>query len=145
MRGGTENLSGIVGLAVALERSYKDLEKEMRREASLRDRLQERVLDIPGSRIHGDPDHRLPNTLNCGFEGIESESILIALDQQGIAVSNGAACSSGTLEPSHVLIAMGYPVRQARGAVRFSLGPGVTEEEIEEAGGHLAEIVRRLR
>ncbi len=144
-RGGTENLPGIIALAAALERSYRDLEAEMRREGSLRDRLQQGVLDIPGSRIHGDPDHRLPNTLNCGFEGIDSETILVALDREGIAASSGSACTSGTIEPSHVLTAMGIAVREARGAVRFSLGRGTTGQEIEDLSRRLPEIVERLR
>ena len=144
-RGGTENLPGIIALAAALERSYRDLEAEMRRGALLRDRLQQGVLDIPGSRIHGDPDHRLPNTLNCGFEGIDSETILVALDREGVAASSGSACTSGTIEPSHVLIAMGIGLREARGAVRFSLGKGTTGQEIEELTGRLPEIVERLR
>lgn len=144
-RGGTENVAGIIGLAAALKKSYSDCEREVRALASLRNRLQEAVLDIPGSRLHGDPDHRLANTLNVGFQGIDSEILLILLDQEGIAASNGAACSSGTLEPSHVLIAQGLSTKEARGAVRFSLGRETTNEEIETVSRVLPGIVDRLR
>ncbi len=144
-RGGTENLPGIIGLAAALEKSYRELETEGRREQVLRDRLQQGVLDIPGSRIHGDPDHRLPNTLNVGFEGIDSETVLVALDREGVACSSGSACASGTIEPSHVLLAIGFSPREARGAVRFSLGRRTTEQEIDQTGQRLRKIVSRLR
>lgn len=144
-RGGTENLAGIVGLAAALQKAYGDLETETRREADLRDRLQARILEIPDVRIYGDSDGRIGNTLNVGFEGIESELILVALDREGIAASNGSACVSGALEPSHVLLAMGCSPAEAKGAIRFSLGRGTTADEIDHVGSVLPEIVQRLR
>ncbi|MBI2083959.1 MAG: cysteine desulfurase [Deltaproteobacteria bacterium] len=144
-RGGTENLAGIVGLAGALKKVYGELEIEMRREAGLRDRLQEMLLCIPGAKVYGDPQSRVGNTLSIGFEGIASEMILVAMDREGIAASNGAACVSGALEPSHVLLAMGCSQLEAKGAVRFSIGRETTEEEIEYVGKILPNVVNRLR
>lgn len=145
-RGGIENLPGIVGFGEAMERIHKDLEQESARLAGLRDRLQRGLVELlPGIRIHGDEDHRVSNTLHVSFEGITSETILVALDREGIAVSSGSACASGALEPSHVLMAMGISKGEAKGAVRFSLGRGTTEEDIAYTLEKMPEIVKRLR
>ncbi|MBI4196313.1 MAG: cysteine desulfurase [Deltaproteobacteria bacterium] len=144
-RGGTENVAGIIGLAQALKVSLEEMEREKARLKRLRDLLEERIRSIPGACIYGDLENRLENTTFAGFDRIDSETILIALDRHGIAASNGAACSSGTLEPSHVLMAMGFSEREAKGAVRFSVGRFTTEEEIHTVGEKLPEIVSHLR
>lgn len=147
-RGGTENLPGIVGFGAAVEGISRDLEAETRRLELLRDRLQNSLLQsIPGTEIHGDlePRHRVCNTLNVSFEGITNEVILIALDREGIAVSSGSACASGAVEPSHVLQAMGVAKERAKGAVRFSLGRGTTQAEIDTVLEKLPKVVERLR
>ena len=132
-RGGTENLAGVVGFGAAMERIHHDMEKESARVASLRDRLQAGLIEsVPGTRIHGKERHRIGNTLMVTFEGVTSETILLALDRQGIAVSAGSACASGALEPSHVLMAMGVASKEAKGAVRFSLGRQTTEDDINK-------------
>lgn len=145
-RGGTQSLPGIVGLAEAMKRVHEDLEEETTRLKGLRDRLQNQLLErVPGTRVHGDLEHRVANTLNVGFEGIESETILIALDRAGIAVSSGSACASGAVEPSHVLMAMGFSPKQAKGAVRFSLGRGTSSHDIEYVLETVPGIVKNLR
>lgn len=145
-RGGTENLSGIVGFGEAIAKVQKDLDHEAERLRHLRDRLQNQLLaTVPGTHIHGNPDHRVANTLNLSFEGIASETILVALDREGIAVSSGSACASGALEPSHVLLAMGVSPGEAKGAVRFSLGRGTTENDIDYVVQKMPKIVERLR
>jgi cysteine desulfurase len=114
--------------------------------AALRDRLERGVLaGVSGTRVNGHPARRVPNTTSIGFEGIEAESLLIALDLEGVAVSTGSACSSGTLEPSHVLKAMGLPLHDTQNAIRFSLGPSNTEAEIDHVLSILPGIVERLR
>ncbi len=145
-RGGTQNLPGIVGLAEAMKRVQGDLEEETTRLKSLRDLLQNQLLArVPGTRVHGDLEHRVANTLNVGFEGIESEAILIAMDRAGIAVSSGSACASGAVESSHVLMAMGLSPKQAKGAVRFSLGRGTSQHDIEYVLETVPGIVKNLR
>jgi cysteine desulfurase len=114
--------------------------------AALRDRLERGILErVPGTTVNGARDARVPNTSNIGFDGVEAESLLIALDLEGVAVSTGSACSSGTLEPSHVLKAMGLPLHQTTNAIRFSLGHGNTEAEIDRVLEVVPAIVTRLR
>ena len=145
-RGGTENLPGIVGFGEAIAKAQQDLDPEEERLRRLRDRLQNQLLaTVPGTHIHGNPDHRVANTLNLSFEGIASETILVALDREGIAVSSGSACASGALEPSHVLLAMGVPRGEAKGSLRFSLGRGTTENDIDYVLEKMPQVIERLR
>jgi cysteine desulfurase len=144
-RAGTENVAAIVGLGEALTRATAALPTEMPRLAALRDRLEAAARRIPGSRIAGESVARVCNTLNVAFEGCEGETLLVALDLAGVAVSTGSACSSGSLEPSPVLLAMGYPPSLAGGAIRFSLWRGTTAEEIDEVCALLPDVVARCR
>jgi cysteine desulfurase len=145
-RAGTENVPGIVGLGKACELAAKNIEDENNRVRLLRDRLESGILDsCPDCRVNGDPEHRLPNTTNISFEFIEGESILLMLDKYGICASSGSACTSGSLEPSHVLRAMGVPFTAAHGSVRFSLSRYNTEEEVDYTIEKLPPIVNRLR
>jgi cysteine desulfurase len=145
-RAGTENVAGIVGLAAAAEISSADRDKEFGRIKALRDRLETGLNEkLQNLRLNGHASLRLPNTLNLSFPFIESESLLLELDLKGIAVSSGSACSSGTGEPSHVLLSMGIPPEICRGALRFSLGRENTEEEVEYVLTLLPDIVRRLQ
>lgn len=141
-RPGTENVPAIVGLGVAARLARDGPAAESVR--ARRDRLEAAILSIPGTTINGAGAERVPNTTNASFDGIDAESLVIALDLEGIAVSAGSACSSGTLEPSHVLRAMGLPASRTRGAVRFSLGPATTDEEIDRVVAVLPRVVRRL-
>lgn len=144
-RAGTENVPAIVGLGVAARLAHHALAQRSSL-AALRDRLEDAVLAaVPGTVVNGDRQVRVPNTSNISFDGIEAESLLIALDLEGIAVSTGSACSSGTLEPSHVLRAMGLPHARARNALRFSLGPSTTEAEVDLVAGKLPALVAKLR
>jgi len=146
LRPGTENVAGIVGLGEACALAGADLAVSAAREAGLRDRLEQGILErIPHVRVNGDPQRRLPNTLNVGVAFLEGESMLVNLDIEGIAASTGSACSSGTLEPSHVQLAMGRSHEQAHGSLRFSLGRENTAAQIEETITTLARIVARLR
>jgi cysteine desulfurase len=145
-RAGTENTPAIAGLRVAAERAARQLTAEAARQAALRDRLEHGILrSVPGTVVNGEPAARVPNTTNISFEGVEGESIVIGLDLEGIAVSTGSACSSGTLEPSHVLRAMGLPPWRVESAVRFSLGPGTTDAEIDRLLEVVPAVVSRLR
>jgi cysteine desulfurase len=145
-RAGTENVPAIEGLRVAAEIVFRTPPAEARRIASLRDRLESGILGlVPGSAVNGDPAARVPNTSNISFERVEGESLVIALDLEGIAVSTGSACSSGTLEPSHVLRAIGLSSSRVQSAIRFSLGPGTTEAEIDRVLDVLPALVARLR
>ena len=144
-RGGTENVAGIVGLGEALERACAALATEVPRLADLRDRLEAAAKRIPGSRVAGAGAARVCNTSNVAFEGCEGEALLAALDMAGVAISTGSACSSGTLEPSPVLLAMGYPPELARGAVRFSLWSGTTAEQIQRVCELLPGVVEQTR
>jgi cysteine desulfurase len=145
-RAGTENVPGIVGLGVAAAIAAGKLASEAHRLAALRDRLEARVLSaVPGSSVNGAREPRVPNTTNISFEGIEAESLLIALDLDGIAVSTGSACSSGTLEPSHVLKAMGLGPSRSQSSLRFSLGRGNTEQEVDQLVVVLPGAVEKLR
>jgi cysteine desulfurase len=145
-RAGTENTPAIEGLRVAAERAARRLADEAVRQAALRDRLEQGILEtVPGTVVNGDAGTRVPNTTNISFEGVEGESLVIGLDLEGIAVSTGSACSSGRLEPSHVLRAIGLPPGRVEGAVRFSLGPGTTEAEIDRVLEAVPAVVARLR
>lgn len=145
-RAGTENVPYIIGLGKACELAVSGLEKERTLLSSLRDRLQEGLLAaIPHCKINGDESHRLPNTLNISFEAVEGEALLLRLDQYGICASSGSACTSGSLEPSHVLRAMGVPFNYAHGSVRFSLSRYNTEAEINRVIEVMPGIVSDLR
>jgi cysteine desulfurase len=144
-RGGTENVPGIVGMGKAAEMAIAAL-GQMERVASLRDQLERRILDqIDDTHVNGRTDLRLPNTTNIGFARLEAEAILLLLSEQGICASAGAACSSGSLEPSHVLKAMGIDARIAHGAIRFSLSRYTTPDEIDRAVSVLPDMIVRLR
>jgi cysteine desulfurase len=144
-RGGTENVPGIVGLGVAARLAREAL-PALSTVAALRDRLETGILSaVSGTVVNGDPRSRVPNTTNISFDGIEAESLLIALDLEGVAVSTGSACSSGTLEPSHVLKAMGLPQAFARNSLRFSLGSSTTMAEIDFVVEALPRLVTKLR
>jgi cysteine desulfurase len=145
-RAGTENVPAIAGMGAATEQGRAKLGTEAARVAALRDRLEREVLSrIPATVVNGARERRVPNTTNISFERIEAESLLIALDLEGIAVSTGAACSSGTLEPSHVLRAMGLPTHRAQNSIRFSLGAGNTDAEIDYLLEKLPRAVEKLR
>ncbi len=145
-RAGTENLASIVGLGVAIERVAASMEQESARLIALRDRLKDGILEkIPHARLNGHPTERLPGNLNISFEFIEGESILLFLDHAGICASTGSACTSGSLEPSHVMLAIGLPHEQAHGSLRLTLGEENTEEEVDYLLGVLPGIVERLR
>jgi cysteine desulfurase len=144
-RAGTENVAGIVGAATALRLAYEDLPKIQPRIIALRDRLIAGVLTIPGSHLTGHPTDRLPNNASFVFEGVEGESILLSLDLLGIAASTGSACTSGSVDPSHVLLAMGLPVELAHGSLRLTLGKDNTEEEVETILSALPGIIEKLR
>ncbi len=147
-RGGTTNVPGAVGFAEALRLTYETLEEDAKYVASLRDRFIKRVTEeIPYVKLNGPKDgsKRLPNNADFSFEYIEGESILFSLDLAGIAVSSGSACSSGSLEPSHVLLALGVPEELAHGSIRFTFGKENTVEEVDYTVDKLKEIVDRLR
>jgi len=145
-RAGTENVTGIVGMGVAARIAAGKMADEGRRLAALRDRLEAGILRaVPGTAVNGSPEMRVPNTTNISFDRVEAESLLIALDLQGIAVSTGSACSSGTLEPSHVLKAMGFSAHRAQNSIRFSLGTSNTDAEIDRVIAVLPGIVDKLR
>ncbi len=145
-RAGTENVPGIVGLGKAVEIRAREMHAEAERVRALRDRLWEGIrARVPDVRLNGHPTERLPGTANLAFRHVESESIVLGLDLKGIAVSAGSACTSGNVEPSHVLVAMGVPLDWAMGAVRFSLGRSTTAEDIDEVVAGVEPIVRKLR
>jgi cysteine desulfurase len=144
-RAGTENVPGIVGLGAAARLAREELPAAASRIADLRDRLEARLLEIPGARVHGDRELRVPGTSNVAFAGAPGELLLINLDLEGVCVSTGAACSSGTLEPSPVLLALGLLPAQAREALRLSLGAGNSEEEVDRVAALLPALVARVR
>lgn len=145
-RGGTENVPYIIGLGKACELAKNHLEDENTRVKALRDYLEQKILEkIPNTLVNGDPVHRLPNTVSVSFEYVEGESILLLLSDLGICASSGSACTSGSLEPSHVLRAMGVPFTAAHGSIRFSLSIYNTKEEMDYIIGHLPPIIQRLR
>jgi cysteine desulfurase len=144
-RGGTENVAGIAGLGAAARLARQKMATEGPRLASLRDSLENKVLTVSGTAVNGSRENRVPNTTNISFDGVEAESLLIALDLEGFAVSTGSACSSGTLEPSHVLRAMGLPSHRTQNSIRFSLGAGNTEEQVDRLVAKLPTVVEKLR
>ena len=146
-RPGTENVAGIVGFAKAAELAVAEMETEAARQEKLRDKLikglQERLEDV---ELNGHPGHlRLCNNVNMSFKYVEGESLLLSLDMSGVAASSGSACSSGSLDPSHVLTAMGLPLEYALGSVRMTLGRDNTEEDVDYVLDVLPDIVKRLR
>ncbi|MFQ5692081.1 MAG: cysteine desulfurase NifS [Nitrospinota bacterium] len=145
-RSGTENVAGMVALGRACELAGEEMEEEAPRLARLRDRLQEGLQErIPEVAVNGDPERRLPGTLNMSFRAVGGEPLLINLDLAGVAVSTGSACASGNTDPSHVLVAMGVPRDLIEGSLRFSLGWGNTEEDVDRVIEVLPDIVARLR
>jgi cysteine desulfurase len=145
-RAGTENVPAIAGAGVAAQLAARKLGAETARLAAMRDRLEEGILDaVPGTAVNGERDRRVPNTTNISFDRVEAESLLIALDLEGIAVSTGSACSSGTLEPSHVLRAMGFSAHRTQNSLRFSLGLFSTDEEVDRVLSVLPRVVAKLR
>ena len=145
-RGGTENVPYIIGLGKACELAKKHLNEEQTRVRALRDYLEQRILErIPNTLVNGDRTNRLPNTLSVSFEYVEGESILLLLSDLGICASSGSACTSGSLEPSHVLRAMGVPFTAAHGSIRFSLSIYSTKDEMDYIIEHLPPIIQRLR
>ena len=145
-RAGTENVPGIVGMGAAAALARGTMAEEATRLAALRDRLEDGILRaVPGTAVNGARTARVPNTANISFDRVEAESLLIALDLDGLAVSTGSACSSGTLEPSHVLKAMGFPPHRTQNSIRFSLGAANTEAEIDRVIAVLPGLVEKLR
>ena len=145
-RAGTENVPGIIGLGRACELAAKNIRQENDKVKKLRDKLENAILQTcPDCRLNGDKANRLPNTTNISFEYIEGEAILLMLDKYGICASSGSACTSGSLEPSHVLRAMGVPFTAAHGSVRFSLSRYNTEEEVDYTIEKMPVVVNKLR
>jgi cysteine desulfurase len=145
-RAGTENVPAIAGLGAAARLAAAKVEAETARVGALRDRLEREILArVPHTVVNGAPERRVPNTTNISFDGVEAESLLIALDLEGIAVSTGSACSSGTLEPSHVLRAMGLATHRTQNSIRLSLGAGNTDAEIDYLLEKLPKVVDKLR
>jgi cysteine desulfurase len=145
-RAGTENLPGIVGLGKAVEVRGREMHDEARRMVALRDRLWDGIRTrVPDVRLNGHPTERLPGTANISFRGVESESVVLGLDLKGIAVSAGSACTTGTVEPSYVLVAMAAPLEWAMGAVRHSLGRSTTAEDVDYVVESVEPLVRKLR
>ena len=145
-RAGTENVPGAIGMGVAAAHAVQKMDAEGARLAALRDRLETGILSaVPNTEVNGSRAARVPNTTNISFDRIEAESLLIALDLEGVAVSTGSACSSGTLEPSHVLKAMNLSSHRAQNSIRFSLGAANNEEQIDHVISILPKIVTKLR
>ncbi|MEG1875277.1 MAG: cysteine desulfurase NifS, partial [Angelakisella sp.] len=144
-RAGTENISGIVGLGAAITEAVGKLDKEAIRVSAMRDRLIATLIKLPRVTLNGHPTKRLPGNVNLSFEGIEGESLLLMLDNAGICASSGSACTSGSLDPSHVLLAIGLPHEIAHGSLRLSLGDYNTEAEVDEMLQKIPPVVERLR
>jgi cysteine desulfurase len=145
-RPGTENVAGIAGMAAAAEWIDQEHEHEQERQKNLRDELSRRIANVfPDAQQNGDPTHRLANTLNTSFIGVDSETMLMALDLEGVCASSGSACMVGSVRASHVLLAMGLPMENARSAIRLSLGRRTTAEEIEDAADALERIAKRTK
>ena len=144
-RAGTENLAGIMGMSEALRIAVRDMDEHMERVSAMRDRLISEIEKIPRVRLNGDKERRLPGNINFCFDGIEGESLLLSLDLEGICASSGSACTSGSLEPSHVLLAIGIPKEVAHGSLRLSIDAVNTDEEIDYITEKLPPIVERLR
>lgn len=144
-RAGTENLPAIVGLAKAMEIATADIDARAEKTAKLRDRLIEGILKLPRTRLNGDPVKRLPGTVNISIEGVEGESLLLMLDLNGICASSGSACTSGSLDPSHVLLALGLKHEVAHGSLRLSLSDEATDEDVDYILEVIPKVVERLR
>lgn len=145
-RGGTENVPGIVGFGVAVKRAFAHMEEKTKKEIELRDYLIQRIeKEIPYCRLNGHREDRLPNNVNFSFSFIEGESLLIMLDMRGICASSGSACTSGSLDPSHVLLAIGLKHEEAHGSLRLTLSEENTKEELDIVVAAVGEIVKRLR
>ena len=144
-RGGTEGLPAILAMAAAMEESCAHLEENMKRVSAMRDKLIEGLSKIPCSRCNGDPDHRAPGIVSFCFEGIEGESLLLRLDMAGICASSGSACTSGSLDPSHVLLSLGMPHEIAHGSLRLSLCEYNTMEEVDYILEQVPQVVKTLR
>ena len=144
-RGGTENIPAIVGMAAALDEACDHLEEDTAQLCALRERLIAGLSNIPHSVLNGHREHRLPGTVNFCFEGIEGESLLLLLDDRGVYASSGSACTSGSLDPSHVLLAIGRPHEIAHGSLRLSLSPDTTEEEVDYMVKAVTDVVAYLR
>jgi cysteine desulfurase len=145
-RGGTENTASIIGLGKACELAEAHIDKMSTHVRELRDHLESQLLaKIPGTSVNGDITHRLPNTLSIGFDAVEGESILLLLDREGICASSGSACTSGSLEPSHVLMAMKVPFKSAHGSIRFSLSCDNTREEMDRIVNVMVPAIQKLR
>jgi cysteine desulfurase len=146
VRAGTENVAGVVGMAEALRLAYEELEARSRHARRLRDRLIEGILGaIPGAQLTGHPTRRLPNNASFVFEGTDGESILLNLDQHDICASSGSACTSGTLEVSHVLLAMGLPAELARGSVRLTTGLATGDRDVDHVLARMPRVIERVR
>ena len=144
-RAGTENTASIVGLGVAIENAVKNIDERAQRLTAMRNRLIDGALKIERSRLNGDREKRLPGNINMCFEGVEGESLLLWMDLKGICCSSGSACTSGSLDPSHVLLAIGLPHEIAHGSLRLSLGDYNTEEDVDYILEQLPEIISYLR
>jgi len=145
LRPSTENVAAIAGLGAAIA-TISNRKSQIANIKKLRDKLLDGILkNIPKTSLNGSADNRLPNNVNISFSGVEGESILMALDQKGVCVSTGSACASGSLQPSHVLMALGLSHQQAHGSIRFSLGKYTTKEEIDYVLKVLPDIIKRLR
>lgn len=145
IRSGTENVPGIVGLGKATELVFNEMEEETTRQKALRDRIIQEVLEIPDTVLNGPRENRLSNNANFSFQGIEGESIVMKLDNLGVAASTGSACSSPSLEPSHVLLAIGLPLSLAHGSLRLTLGRDTTEKDVDHLLEALPEVIEELR
>ena len=144
-RAGTENLPGIMGMTAALEEAVAELPETMPKMAALRDKLIAGLSEIPHGEVNGDLEHRLPGNVSFCFEGIEGESLLLLLDDKGVCASSGSACTSGSLDPSHVLLAIGRPHEVAHGSLRLTLDRDTTEEDIDAIIAAVKEVVAQLR
>ena len=144
-RAGTENLAGIMGMTAALEEAIAELPETMPKLTALRDRLIAGLSEIPHGAVNGDLEHRLPGNVSFCFEGIEGESLLLLLDDKGVCASSGSACTSGSLDPSHVLLAIGRPHEVAHGSLRLSLDKDTTEEDVDAIIAAVKEVVEQLR
>ena len=144
-RGGTENVAQIVGLAAGLKEACATIDQRVARLSPLRDKLMDGLLKIDRCRVNGDREHRLPGNVSICFQGVEGESLLLMLDLKGISASSGSACTSGSLDPSHVLLSIGLPHEVAHGSLRLSFGDYNTEEDIDYILEVLPPIIQRLR
>ena len=144
-RAGTENVAGIIAMAAALKESVEHMEENTKKITEMRDYLIEELTKVPHSKVNGSLEHRVPGTVNMCFEGIEGESLLLLLDKNGICASSGSACTSGSLDPSHVLLSIGLPHDIAHGSLRLSIGEYNTMEEMEHIVEHVPRVVSLLR